>query len=324
MRNILLPLLILVAIQLNAQKIFELEESHDIQSDGTLYLETNDADVSIKATDRSDVSIDIYREVKGKVKSNQKFEIEIFSRDGDLYVREKRESNKSYVLSIGAFSSIDYTVKIEIPRGVSLDIQGDDDDYVIKDIVGNIKLNAEDGDLKLSNVKQHLIDLYIEDGDIEMEEISGELKLVMEDGETVIRDANLTKARYVIEDGDIEIHDSTIDLMDATNEDGSILLRECYTGDISISTEDGDVSLYTEFMDDASMDISANDGDIALMTKGKGYRANLYFEDGDVDLGSGYHIIKSKKRYKEVETEKSGNVQITIKVDDGDISLSHK
>ena len=306
---------------ISAQEDFELKETYPIQATETLYLDTEDADVVIKTTDRSDVLVDIKRTVKGKVKTNKEFDIEIYEKDGDLVVKEKRQKG-TYSYSM-VFGSVSYKVYVELPEGVSLDIKGEDDSYDISDIVGNISIDTEDGDIVINRQRMGDVDLTLEDGDVELTDINGNLNINLEDGDVVIEESDLQTADFVLEDGDVGIYGSAIGKLITRNEDGNVKIKKCDLHSVKMKTEDGDISIVSRLFGDSDFDIQAGDGNVDIVTNGMGYKAMVSFEDGDVDYGSNYNITADKKRYKEVHTRSVGSAIINVDLQDGDLYLKH-
>ena len=126
---------------------FKLEETYKIDPKGTLELYSDDANVDIIGSDRKDVHVYIYRKeiVRGlRVGADRDFEVYVDERDGDLIIRERESSGHSF-MTVGVQME-DYEISIEVPRGINLELRGDDDDYVIEDVDGSITLEVDDGD----------------------------------------------------------------------------------------------------------------------------------------------------------------------------------
>ena len=109
---------------------FKLDESYQIDKQGTIYLDSDDANVRIMGSDRNDVHVKIFRKVtrKGMVFGNESFEVQVKPRNGNLYIQDIQQQ-----VSVGVVGYIreEYEITIEAPNSVNLDINGDDDDYDI-------------------------------------------------------------------------------------------------------------------------------------------------------------------------------------------------
>ena len=154
MKTTLLTLICLVVIGTSAysqNEEYHLDENYKVDRTGRITLSSDDAKVTIKGSDRSDVRVKVDRVVttKGVHWGTREFAVDVEVRDGDLYIREQSRGN----ISIAGYMKEDYKILIEAPRGVSLDIRGDDDDYQISNIDGSVEIDVDDGDARLTNCK---------------------------------------------------------------------------------------------------------------------------------------------------------------------------
>ncbi len=310
------------ATLLSSQKIFELTETHPINFNGTLILQTEDADVEIIGTDRSDVYVDIYRKVKGTVKTNKKFDIEIFSENGDLTIREKpHKGSYSY---FGLMGGITYTVKIEVPKTILLDIKGEDDDYVINNVKGDISLYSEDGDVKITNTRKGSINLNLEDGDIFLSDVNGNLSVKSEDGNISIDEANFSNCKLHYVDGNINLVNASINILDVKGEDGDVVIKKSELHEAVFDTEDGDIILYAHLFDDSKIKIRGEDGDVRLHLTGSGFIADVSYGDGDVDYDDAhFQVLDDSKHSIELKTKSEGRAQVRVRTEDGDVDFEY-
>ena len=139
-------IILLFSFYMQAQYEYSYEETHTIAQDGLLTLDTEDAQVSITGTSRSDAYVRIYKKVTGKQKTNQEFDIDYLEEGGNLTIKEKRRKN---TYKMGWNTKTIYEVELGLPTGVSIDIKGEDDDYIISNINGKIKIHSDDGDINI-------------------------------------------------------------------------------------------------------------------------------------------------------------------------------
>ncbi len=160
---------------------YNLDETYAIETGGTIHLSSDDAEVNITGSDRSDVHLVVYRkvDVSGfKVESKGDFSIEVENRGGDLHIQESNEESRRLI--VGSVRE-DYRITIKAPRDVALDLSGDDDTYRIADIDRDITIDADDADIELGGTSGDNFSFDIDDGDIEMEGGSGRLDLTMDE-----------------------------------------------------------------------------------------------------------------------------------------------
>ncbi|MDA8693476.1 DUF4097 domain-containing protein [Saprospiraceae bacterium] len=295
-------IILLFSFSLQAQYEYSYEETHAIAQDGLLTLDTEDAQVSITGTSRSDAYVKIYKKVTGKQKTNQEFDIEYIEEDGNLTIKEKRRKS-SY--TTGWNTKTIYEVELGLPAGVSIDIKGEDDNYTITNINGKMKIHSEDGDIEISDCNPIRLDIHLEDGDIQLTNVNTETDIQLEDGNIKADNCAFGNTALNLVDGDIKLNDVSL-------------------GTAKIITEDGNVSISVKCDSKTQVKINTEDGDIKLKTSGEGSTIGVSYQDGDVDYNSGdYDLIHKTKRSKELKTKKSGEASFVISVEDGDVRLSN-
>ena len=76
------------------QRDFNLNQSYTIGDNGTIYLNANDAKVTVIGEDRRDVAVKIDYHVtsKGLEWGSREFTVDVESRGGDLHIEELKRS----------------------------------------------------------------------------------------------------------------------------------------------------------------------------------------------------------------------------------------
>ena len=205
MKNLLLVLLITGTTFSFAQKSneFHLDQSYKVNKSGTIELLSDDADVSIIGQSRSDVAVVINRVVNqgGLRFGDAEFYVEVKEINGNLHIIEHSESNGVMV----GYISEDYEIKILAPKGINLDLRGDDDEYKINNIDGSIKIDADDAEITIGSCNSTYFDFDIDDGEIHIDKASGTLKARLDDGELKILNAAFTNIDFVGDDSYVYI-----------------------------------------------------------------------------------------------------------------------
>ena len=274
--------LFVMSTQLYAQDLYNLDETYQIDNNGTISLSSDDAEVSIEGSDRSDVHLVVYRDVDVdgiNIGSSGVFRVDVEQRDGNLYIRENDGDEQRMI--IGNIEE-EYRITIEVPRSVALDLQGDDDSYEISNINGEIAINADDSDIELSEVTGNEFDFDLDDGQISIDEARGKLKLSMDDGELYVRQAEFTE-------------------IDAEMDDGEM--------DITTSLTDGGFYLF-----------DFDDGDLAFNITGGGGEFDIHHDDPNIEADDSFEELSSGDD-RTVYRLAGGNARIEIDTDDGDIEL---
>jgi len=263
-------------------KNFSLDEVYSLSADGTVHLRSSDANVKITGSDRSDVHLVIERTetTRGVRSSRSRFDVEVEERQGDLYITERERRGVTF--QIGSWR-VDYEIEIEMPRTGSLRIKGDDDDYVIRSVNGEISIETDDGDIELIECNGDKFDLQLEDGDLRMDGGKGSLYVRVDDGDLDIRNGNFAT--------------------------------------VEVSAEDGNVSLETTLSDNGVYEIRGDDADIDFVVLSGGGEFNVAKDDGRISSSSAFETIQETERRAKLSLD-GGKADVDIRIEDGRVRLS--
>ncbi|MEM9340538.1 MAG: DUF4097 family beta strand repeat-containing protein [Bacteroidota bacterium] len=282
MKTLITIAILFIGIRTVAQDSeFKLNENYPIKSSGTVEMWSSDAEVTIKGTDRKDVSVNIYRKVtvKGVRFGERDFKVEVFEENGNLIIRERSKGSVSMV----GYSREVYTIDIEAPRNVSLDLEGDDDDYLIENIGGSIVLDIDDGDADLRNCDGSDFDFDFDDGDIRMDGGKGKIRIRSDDGDVNIRNASFSEVEASMDDGDIEIETSLAD-------NGTYFFR-------------------------------SNDGGVYLDVPRGGGEFLIYHDDSRVSFSGDFEVDRDDENETRLRSRR-GNAKVKVRVDDGRVQIN--
>ena len=284
MKNLLFTLAVIFTTSLafgQKDHEFHLNQSYSIGDNGTIYLSADDADVTITGEDRNDVAvkIDYYINSKGIEWGSREFYVEVETRGGDLHIDEYKRGSTTVM----GYVNVDYKIEIRAPYGSSLDIKGDDDDYYISSINGEISINADDADVSLRNCQGNRFFFDLDDGDITMDQGRGQLTARMDDGDIEIRNAAFQNIDYRGDDGDVAI-------------------------ETSISSN----SIFKFSGDDSTFDM--------VITQGGG-TFTINHDDGNIDYDNNFRLV-DKSRDQIVLSLTGGRGKIIISGDDIRVNLA--
>ena len=274
---------LLFALLCNAQSTdeFNLDKVYSVDNNGTINLQSDDAQVTINGSNRKDVRVIVHYSLRVKGISfgeKEKFEMIVEERDGNLKIYEKeRDFGNNMVFGS---SKEEYEITIEAPRGVSLNLEGDDENYRITGIDGSFRVEADDSDLELNDCNGDDFYFDLDDGEIQMD--GGKGKLGME-----------------IDDGDIRI-----------------LSGDFHT--IDINTDDSEIDITTRLSDTGNYRFDMDDGDLRLNIAGGGGEFEVQHDNADVSASREFEQ-KVDEEDRSVYSLPGGNAQIIVKTDDGDI-----
>ena len=266
---------------------YHLDEVYPIDAQGTLYLRTGDADIQISGSDRKDVHLVVHytQDVHGLgvVSDDEPFAIDVTPEHGDLRIREQSGS-RSY---IGVMVSVreEYTITIEAPSTVKLQLVGDDGSYSINSFSSAIGLRMDDGRARLRKLTGTEYDFEMGDGSIDMEGGSGRLEVSMDDG-------RFSGDSGAFSSVDAEMEDGTMELESTLSDSGEYRLR-------------------------------ADDGSIRFTILGGGGTFTVDYDDGHVRSSGAFQMMDSDEGYRLFNLP-GGTAHSRIRIADGTVSLRAK
>lgn len=262
---------------------FNLDETYSIDFGGTISLQSDDAEVQIIGSDRDDVRVIVHYELKVQgitFGEFNEFEMIVEEDGGNLTIREKdRDFGPSGIIGI---SSEEYTIEIEAPRDVNLDIKGDDDEYEIVGLDGFIHLEADDSDAQISDINGDDYSFSLDDGSLEMDGGNGHLEIKADDGQIRINNGNFT--------------------------------------DIRADSDDSDIEITTSLFDDGQYQLDLDDADLTLNITGGGGEFDIRHDGSDISTSRQFESARDVENHA-IYLLSGGDAKIIIRSDDGDINL---
>lgn len=218
-------------------------------------------------------------EVKGWTWGDRDFKVEVETLGNDLRIRERHSSGS--VSIVGSYRE-EYKIQIEVPESVSLKVRGDDGDYYVKNINGEISISADDGDIELVGCKGNRFFIRLDDGDLKMERGAGSLDIVADDADVVVYDGAFTSIHADVDDGDLRIETSLAD-----------------NGDYQLESEDGHIEL--------------------SITSGGG-EFDIRHDDGRIVTEGAFEKLEKTESHTHLSL-KGGNAKVNFRMDDASVRL---
>jgi hypothetical protein len=248
---------------------------------GTIDLSSSDAKVFITGSTRSDAHVKIDRKVeaKGVYSHNAEFSVDVEAEDGNLRIREHQSGTN--VGFIGYFRE-DYRIEIEAPEGASLVVHGDDGDYYIKNINGEISMSIDDADAELVSCKGDKFSFRIDDGDIRMDSGKGSLEVDADDADVSIYHGSFTS--------------------------------------IYADVDDGDFIIETSLANDGKYSLNSEDGSISMTITGGGGEFDVRHDDARVLADADFKTNDESKSRTKLSLDQ-GTAKVSIRIDDAGVKL---
>ena len=260
---------------------YHLDKDYTIAPTGKLSLRCSDAKVTIVGSNRSTAHVKIDREVvtKGWVFGTHEFSVDVSEHDGNLDIRDHSSGSVSMV----GYHYEKYEIRIEVPAGVSISVDGDDGDFDLRDIQGSINMTIDDGDIRLSGCTGKDFRFRMDDGDLTMDQGRGDL--------------------------DIDADDADVDIRGGQFES------------IVADVDDGDLVIDTSLSDTGSYRIDSQDGLVALTIISGGGEFSIRHDDGHVTASGNFETLRESEDYTQLKLA-NGNAKVSIQADDARVKLS--
>jgi hypothetical protein len=278
---ILLLIPTLVLAQNDKDRDFHLDKEFNVNLGGQVRLRCSDADVVVVGSSRSTAHVKIDRLVttRGWVWSDETFSVDISNEDGNLDIRER--ANGSVSMAFGSYQER-YTIRLELPLGMSLSVDGDDGNYQISSLHGAIRLDLDDADVLLEKCQGNSFSFRLDDGDVQMDEGRGSLTV----------------------DGD----------------DADIRIRNARFASMDVNIDDGDFVVETSLADAGRYTINLQDGLVSLTVTSGGGRFDIRHDDARVTTEGNFNVINRTETRTEVSTA-NGSAEVRIQADDARVKL---
>lgn len=260
---------------------FHLDKEYTLHPTALVRLRSHDAKVFITGSARSTAHVKVDREVttKGLVFGEEDFAVEVIEQNGNLTIREKTRKG---TVSVMGYYNEEYTIKLELPEGASLEIEGDDGDYFVKNINGSIEVELDDADVELTACKGNRFKVKLDDGDLRMDQGRGTLELDADDADVNIKNAAFEK--------------------------------------IVADIDDGDFIVATALSNTSDYFINAQDGFISLTILGGGGKFDIRHDDARVVTEGDFDQIERSEDHTRVALQ-NGTAKVSIHTDDARVRL---
>lgn len=269
------------SIALAQEGEFHLDEIYKIGKTGIIDLSSSDAKVFINGSLRPDAHVRIDRKVtvKGLSSTQEFFDIDIHTDNGNLRIRERHKNHYNGIVS---YYKEEYKIVIEAPEGTSLTIRGDDGDYYIKNINGAISMSIDDADVELADCKGNRFNFRLDDGDLRMDKGAGSLEIDADDADVEIYHGQFSTIHANVDDGDLMIETSLTDngSYNVESQDGSIIMIITGGGgEFDIRHDDGHVmtqgNFNTLFKEEDHTKVSLSAGNAKISMRADDARVKL-------------------------------------------------
>ncbi len=277
-----LALLLSVATASAQDDSYQLDQTYPMSPTGTIDLRASDARVAITGSKRKDAHVRVERKVtvNGVVQGKRTFRVEVTPENGNLKFRDYRAGENT---SVTGYYKEDYRITIEAPEGASLQVDGNDGTYIITNVDGNLSLELNDFDARLTGCSGDSFRFRTNDGTLVMDEGRGTLDL----------DGN---------DGDVNIRNGRFERIDA-------------------KWNDGDLRIATSLTDSGSYRIHSGDGSLELTVTSGGGVFDINHDDGGVSHKGSFTTLLKEENRTRLQLN-GGSAQVRVQAGDARVRLA--
>jgi hypothetical protein len=285
MKNSFLSLLLVLPMVSTGQDTdidFHHDKTYDVSPTGRVKLKCSDARVTVVGSERATARVKIDRVVSTKgiiFGRNNDFHVDVHADGGDLVIEEVGRYSMSGI--IGYYRE-DYTIVLELPKGTSLAVKGDDGDFLVRGLSGSISLSLDDADVKLQNCSGDDFRFALDDGDLEMDQGRGRIEIIADDADVHVRSGSFTS--------------------------------------VSAEIDDGDLILDTSLSDEGDYKVIAQDGLVAFTVTGGGGRFDIRHDDARLTTEGGFDQLSSSESRTTLQLAR-GTAKVDIRADDARLKL---
>ncbi|MEW5924924.1 MAG: DUF4097 family beta strand repeat-containing protein [Candidatus Zixiibacteriota bacterium] len=259
------------------------EESYDVGSGGTLYIESDLGSISIESNTGNKVEIEVTAKLRTNSESKaedilEDFKLE-FEQDGDdvsIFAEFKNRNIWSIWGSRGA--SINLEFHVSVPKEYNLDLYTAGGSIEVDDLTGEVRVETSGGSLDFENING-IIEAKTSGGSITLAGCTGDVDVKTSGGSITIGEVK----------GDVQAHtsggsiriDEVMGILNASTSGGSITAKidGQPEDDCRLSTSGGSVTVYLNRNINIDIDASTSAGhvetDFPVTIRGKVRKSSL-------------------------------------------------
>jgi len=308
------------------EEITKIEErTFDFTPGGRIQVSGDAGFIRVESWDKNEVYL---RYTKRAWESNRRnaemrledLQVEISDQPGQLSIRQVPGFEEKKFRFIDLFdpdrwahsryaSRIDFELKV--PRQCHLVLEADEGDITVLTIEGEVKIDSDEGNIKVENLAH------------------GEVSLGTDEGEIDCRNLQLEDYRLSLasDEGTQRVNEVSARAVWAEADEGDIILSRVNASGGKLTTDEGDIDLDVERFDDGTWNISADEGDVELFVPAHA-DADISLESDRGDIRTDFNLRddsdKNDRRQRQSGRLGEGRARLEIITDEGNISLRRR
>jgi len=302
-----------------------VEKTFQVKPGSQIVLLADEGDVVVSSWSKDEVFLKMTKRAWGRSQKEAERHLEML----EVQIQERRDClvikqlENEYHRQFNAFDIFegkfwrerrwqDYIIDFElvVPKNMNLKLTADEGDIRVAGVTGELILELDEGDIEVENVISEQMDIQVDEGDIFCTECFDEKKGVF---------------MAQTDEGNIYLENVKIDELDINTDEGDIDLQNIIAFKFWISSDEGDIEVQFSPVIEGNYRLQNEEGniDISFLNEPNLY-VRLRTDEGSIDTNFNLH-----SRYEddaEMAEGVIGKEQGALKAftDEGDICLSLK
>jgi DUF4097 and DUF4098 domain-containing protein YvlB len=189
--------------------------------------------------------------------------------------------------------------------------------------LGEVLLASHDGNLLIGKSAIDTLAARSDDGDIEASKLNvrGNVQLVTRDGNAKVNAVRGENLQISTDDGDVHVQELVADQISVKSNDGNIIANDL-RGNAELHTDDGDVRASFAVVT-GDIDVTSGEGDVKIsLPRTTDYNFDLHTGDGDIRQDeAAVEFTKHGKHRRRGQKGTTPEFTVSVDTDDGDITV---
>lgn len=295
-------------------------KSFSLAFGGSVSVQGDEGFIAVNTWDQPEVKLVMTRRAWGRSQADaeknlNKLEIRIEASDNHLdikLIKPKEHQNFSFwdIFDPDTWQenrrwlTVDF--ELTVPRQCNLKLLNDEGDVTVKSLHGDIAIQVDEGDIRLSDIEFNEINIFVDEGDVE--------------GKNLINpDARLAIS---VDEGDISLEKIAVRRLQIESDEGAIFAEQLEAKSCSIAVDEGSIELRLSLQEDHSYRLKSDEGTIACYLPPRpDVRLDLETENGRITSDFDVRIRRQGDGQICHDELGSGAALIEARTDEGTIAI---
>lgn len=301
------------------------EKTFKMSADGSVAVIGDEGSIVVNSWDKEEVYLKMTKRAWGRNRREAErlldlIEIRIQESRDRLIIKEVDRRHDSHFNFFDLFDGDFWREKgwrsgvvdfeLTVPRRVQLKLQCDEGDVDVTRTEGRLKIDVDEGNVDLEDVSSEHVNILVDEGDVTLSQI---------------RDEGQGLWKVETDEGIIVVEDGDVDEVDVSTDEGEIILRYVKAYRFWLSTDEGDIEIDFQPMDQGNYRIETDEGDVEIFIPEE-TNLRVRLETGEGRIESDFDLSVRRREDGEVMEGQIGQNRGMLKAytDEGDILFRNK